>query len=68
MIQRAAQKEGTKQQLHKDFMTYSVYHFTCANLIKSGLPEDIFCLYFLTLQWNLISRLESTESISLNNI
>ena len=49
-------------------MTYSVYYCTCANLIKSGLPKDIFCFCFFTLQWNLISGLESTDSISLNNL
>ena len=65
--QQVAEKEGTNQLSGKDCITYSVYYFTCANLIKSGLPEDIFCLCFLTLHWNLISRSESTESISLNN-
>ena len=48
-IQQAAHKEGTKQQPGKYCMTYSAYNFTCVNLINSGLPVDIFCLYFLML-------------------
>ena len=49
-MQQVAQTEGTKQQSGKDCMIYSVYYFTCTNLLKSGLLEDIFCLCFLTLQ------------------
>ena len=36
--------------------------------MKSGLPEDVFCLCFLTLQWDLISSSKFTETISLTNL
>ena len=47
----------------KEQMTLAV-KLTCQLLVEDGSPESIFCLCFLTLQWNLISRSEATESIS----
>lgn len=43
---------------------YSVLHFGFA----SGLPEDIFALCFLIMQWNLVSRSESTKTLALDNM
>ncbi len=67
-IKKNDEKVGKKQRSGKDCMTFAAYHFTCHNLVQSGSPEDIFTLCFLTLQWNLISRTESTEQISINNL
>ena len=67
-IKKDDEKVGKKQSSGKDCMTFGAYHFTCHNLVQSGTPEDIFTLCFLTLQWNLISRTESTEMISINNL
>ena len=67
-IKKDDEKVGKKQKSGKDCMTFLAYHFTCHNLVQSGTPEDIFTLCFLTLQWNLISRTESTEMISINNL
>ena len=52
----------------KEHMTFDVYKLTCQLLVEDGSPECIFCLCFLTLQWNLISRSEATESISFSQM
>ena len=44
-------------------MSFKCYQQTCQLLIKDGSPDSVFVLCFLTLQWNLISRSETTELI-----
>ena len=67
-IKREETKLGKKQSSGKDVMTFKCYKFLCSKLLATGLPEDIFALCFLTLQWNLMSRSESTEALTLNNM
>ena len=67
-IKKEEAKLGKKQTSGKDVMTFECYKFTCKKMLSSGLPEDIFALSFLTLQWNLMSRSESTEMLSINNL
>ena len=67
-IKREETKLGKKQRSGKDIMTFECYKFMCRKLLSSGDPEDIFGLCFLTLQWNLMSRSESTETLSINNM
>ena len=67
-LKKSIAKENSKKGLRtvegKEQMTFEVYKLTCQLLVEDGSPESIFCLCFLTLQWNLISRSEATESIS----
>ena len=48
--------KGSRMKEGKTQMTLAVYKPTCQLLVEDGSPESIFCLHFLTLQWNLISR------------
>ena len=47
----------------KEHMSFKCYQQACKLLIKDGSPDLVFTLCFLTLQWNLILRLEATEHI-----
>ena len=44
------------------------YQKICQLLIEEGSPDSVFALRFLTIQWNLISRSEATESISFSQM
>ena len=63
-IAKENKQKGLRTIEGKEQMTLAVYKLTCQLLVEDGSPESIFCLCFLTLQWNLISRSEATESIS----
>ena len=67
-IEKEEAKLGKKQTSGKDIMTFECYKLTCKKMLSSVLPEDIFALCFLTFQWNLMSRSESTEMLSINNM
>ena len=71
-LKKSIAKENSKKGLRtvegKEHMTFDVYKLTCQLLVEDGSPECIFCLCFLTLQWNLISRSEATESISFSQM
>ena len=49
-------------------MSFSTYKLTCELCMKEGTKESMFVLLWLTLQWNLISRSEATETISFNQL
>ena len=52
----------------KDSMTFEAYKLTCQLLLKESKQEHLFALAWLTIQWNLISRSEATETISFKQI
>ena len=47
-------------------MTFQCYEKICELFIEDGTPESAFALCFMTLQWNLICRSETTEMIAFN--
>jgi len=47
----------------KEHMSFKCYQQTCQLFTEDGPPDSVFALCFLTMQWNLISRSEATESI-----
>jgi len=71
-LKKSIAKENPKKGLRtvegKGEMTFEVYKLTCHLLVEDGSPESIFCICFLTLQWNLPSRSEATESISFSQM
>jgi len=67
-IAKENKEKGLRRIEGKEQMNLSVYKLTCELLVEDGSPESIFCLCFLTLQWNLISRSEATESIAFSQM
>ena len=62
-IAKKLAETGERVMEGKEHMSFKCYQETCKLLIKDGLPDSVFALCFLTLQWNLISRSETTEII-----
>ena len=52
----------------KEHMSFKCNQKICQLLIEEGSPHSVFSLYFFTMQWNLISHSEATESISLSQM
>ena len=49
-------------------MSFKRYQHTCKLLIEDGSPDSVFALYFLTMQWNLVSRSEAMENIFFKHV
>ena len=52
----------------KEHMSFKCYQKTFKLLIEDGSTDSVFALYFLTLQWNPISRSEATKNIFFKQI
>ena len=61
-------EKGIKVKEGKEPMGFKCYKLTCELLIADGSSEALFTLYWLTLQWNLMSRSEATEAISFEQL
>ena len=68
MITKQKKELGMSAVDGKENMTFDCFKLTCRLLIEDGSPESIFVLTYLTLQWNLISRSEATESIAFSQM
>ena len=56
-------ERGIKVKEGKEPMSFSCYKLTCELLVVEGTSEAIFLLFWITLQWNLMSRSEVTEGV-----
>ena len=62
-IAKEMSEKGLRVIEGKEHMSFKCYQQTCQLFIEDGSPDSVFALCFLTMQWNLISRSEATESI-----
>lgn len=67
-IANEKKSKGLKVGEWKEAVTFAIYKLTCELLIQEGTAESYFVLCWLTMQWNLMSRSEATESISFSQM
>ena len=67
-IAKEMSERGLRVVEGKEHMPFKCYQKTCQLLIEEDSPDSVFALCFLTMQWNLISYSEATESISFSQM
>ena len=64
-IAKEMSEKGLRVMEGKEHMSFKCYQKIYQLRTEDGCPDSVFALCFLTMQWNLISRSEATESIFL---
>ena len=67
-VVKEIREKGLSTTEGKEHMTFVCYKKICQLFIDDGQPESMFALCFLTMQWNLTCRSETTENIAFNQM